>query len=76
MAGSTVIPQIPRTKETEMTTRQKYLLVACVEAELEINRQCDTGLAIAECDDKDDPSAALASLRQELKEIITLLEAN
>lgn len=62
----------------KLTDRQKHLLRACVEGELEMNDQGDTALSIeAAGDDEevndDDAAKAVEKLQEELRELLTIL---
>lgn len=64
------------TGNMELTDRQKYLLRACVNAELNDNAQCDTSLSLAETEKADDTDKALAVLRKDLIELRDMLTIN
>lgn len=53
----------------QLSEREKYLLIACIDAELENNRQCDTSLSLAETENIEDEKwidEALKGLRSDL----------
>jgi len=57
----------------ELTERQRYLLRACVNAEIENSDQCETQLSLEITEDADDPDAAVSALREELAELLNVL---
>ncbi len=59
----------------KLTERERKLLAACVDAELENNDQGDTNLSLDETEEAKDPDKAHEALRTELQALQRRLEA-